>query len=106
MIDSQSFSDLSQLESLVSADNALIVISNEMFRGMVSLEKSNLDHNKLEEIPHGLFSNLNILELSLRYNNLTANKSETFSDLTNLKLLDIGFNKLVAIEAGSFDVLN
>ncbi|XP_028981782.1 chaoptin-like [Diachasma alloeum] len=131
------FDMLASLATLDLSWNKLIKLPQYLFvarsdRGFVgnsmNLERLNLSHNELSEIPQRVFQNLTslvVLKLDnnklldipdlcnlkkLREVNLSGNafydiNQQTFCNLTNLKYIDLSHNEIADIRHGVFDTL-
>ena len=81
-------------------------IASETFKGLVHLQKLDLQGNNIEKIEDGAFRILPKLEiLDLSRNALTKIDRETLAGLVSLKRLRLADNNVNAIDANSFDNL-
>jgi Leucine-rich repeat (LRR) protein len=77
------------------------------FRGLVKLKVlSALGGGDLQEIPEGLFQDLqNLEELGFDFSSLQSLPAHAFQGLSALKKIDLSYGKLRHIEAGTFKAL-
>ena len=127
-IQPESFSKLNKLETLNLLYNHITVIEKASLRGLTGLEKLDLSKNQIESIEALSFKDLtNLTELHLEYNNLSTLDLGVFASLKNIKRinvehnelrevngdtlidfpirqmqLDLGYNKLGTLKAGTF----
>lgn len=104
-----SLQGLSNLKRLDLANNELVALPPRFFQPVLStLEDLYLQNNSISVLPPGLFHGLRRLgELDLSHNEITSHwvGPETFSDLTSLRHLDLSYNKMSRIDAGTFKSL-
>ncbi len=89
-----------------SQNNEFPKIDNEMFRGMINLDKLWLYDCKIENIDENTFADLKVLSLlSLQKNKIKTFRVNTFSNLENLKELFLYENEIKELPAGFFEIL-
>ena len=89
----ESFSKLNKLEVLVLSENRIKEIHRGSLRGLSNLKHLNLTVNDLDKIEAGSFKDLTALEiLDLKFNFIT--ELESFADLKNIKKIFLGCNEL------------
>ncbi|XP_059195236.1 toll-like receptor 21 [Centropristis striata] len=101
IIDGFAFRNLHQLKTLDLSFNKISKLHPLVFKGLQNLTFLSLANNTLEQLPKGIFSDLSNLDtLILNHNNLTnfTGIVESVSHLTNLKELDLCFNKLTSLD--------
>uniref|UniRef100_A0ABM5EZU1 Vasorin n=1 Tax=Pogona vitticeps TaxID=103695 RepID=A0ABM5EZU1_9SAUR len=98
------FQPLPGLRNLDLSSNQLRRITNESFRGLHQLERLYLHRNQIQHIHPAAFEALpNLLELKLQANQLQAVPP---LHLPALLLLDLSWNRIGALEPGTFQVPN
>lgn len=83
------------ITSLILHHNHIVMNSSDIqaLRRYSKLKKLDLSYNLISELPGGAFSALSSLEiLSLRGNKLQTIRNETFTDLKELRTLDLAEN--------------
>ncbi len=81
------------LEHLLLQDNALATLPENLFAGLVNLQRLRLDDNDLTTLPKNLFAGLvNLQWLRLDDNDLTALPEGTFTGLSSLRSLQLHDN--------------
>jgi Leucine-rich repeat (LRR) protein len=125
-IEPMSFSNNKKLNYMDISNNKLKSICKTMFVGLIKLEKLYLNENEITEIEGNTFEdNRDLKEISLDLNGLselrflncltslgslsiqqnykqTVLKNQSFSGLTKLLTLKLGFNSISIIESGAF----
>lgn len=92
---------LSSIRTLVLSHNEIENI--ESLTKLTSLRKLSLSHNNLRTIPETLSKLVSLSELRVAHNRLTALPSrETLRQLKELRILDLGHNKLDVLDPLSF----
>ena len=95
------------LEHLLLQDNALATLPEELFAGLVNLQRLRLDDNDLTTLPEGVFDDLGSLtELWLNDNDLTTLPENLFAGLVNLQWLRLNNNDLTTLPEGTFSGLS
>lgn len=82
-------------------NNDITSISEDAFKGLVSLETLKIEHNRLNEIPD-VGPLINLTSLSLHHNEIHSLNMVFLQKLTGLRNLDLNHNRLVDIPIGSF----
>ena len=75
------------------------------FDCLTSLETLLLYSNELSVLPDGIFDDLPLRSLNIRWNELSRLDEDVFEGLTNLEHLNIGSNNLSSLPRGVFDDL-
>ncbi|XP_068620535.1 leucine-rich repeat-containing protein 15-like [Battus philenor] len=123
-IESNSFKYYAKSISIDISGNEITTINNDAFRNFASLLYLNISNNKIQnlypkslyttpdsalsvldlsnnllvEINSGVFNHLPPLEnLNLSYNSIEVLESNCFNQATNLKVLDLSYNKIISI---------
>ncbi len=94
-----------QCKILSLAYNQIHSLQPRALQQMYSLVELHLDHNFLDELPDGIFEDINpgsptLTHLYLQNNRLTTLNVGMFSRVTSLTYLDLQGNPLVAISEG------
>ena len=107
IIDSEAFSNLTNLVDLKLNDNLIEKIDHGTFSALTHLQTLNLSKNKIESLEENIFSNLNNLtNLDLSYNQLSKLKPKSFLGLSNLEALDLSKNKLTDFDIFILDYIS
>ncbi|XP_067427054.1 chondroadherin-like protein [Thunnus thynnus] len=86
---------LGRVVSLNLAHNKIDILYQESFDGLSSLKELHLDHNRVEEIQPGAFTQLGFLNmLALTHNQLVYIPNMAFQGLQNIKWLRLSHNSL------------
>ncbi|XP_028281254.1 toll-like receptor 21 [Parambassis ranga] len=96
------FHNLHYLKSLNLSFNYISELNSSLFDGLHNLTFLSLTSNKLKQLPEGIFYPLlNLDTLIIRQNVLTdySGIAKSVSNLTNLKTLDLCFNKLTSLHS-------
>uniref|UniRef100_A0A3P9KHR6 Leucine rich repeat containing 32 n=2 Tax=Oryzias latipes TaxID=8090 RepID=A0A3P9KHR6_ORYLA len=94
--------DSPSLESVSLSDNSITKVTQDTFRGLLSLKKINLHNNVILEIEDGAFDFLqNLTELDLSKNSITCIKD---FNLNTLKVLNLSKNSLEDFQSTSPDI--
>ena len=105
-IDSNTFKNLTKLETLWLQDNAIEEIDVRLFETLSNLKELELYNNKLKRIDSNTFKNLTKLEkLYLNNNEIEEIDVRLFESLSNLKVLYLYNNKLKEIDRKCFESL-
>ncbi|XP_064622151.1 leucine-rich repeats and immunoglobulin-like domains protein 1 isoform X3 [Lineus longissimus] len=101
------FKNMTNLEQLTLERCRISYIHKDAFIGIEkSLVELNLRGNMLGSVPKESLRNLTkVKKLVLGQNKITMVKSNTFAKLTNLKDLDLSQNKILGLELKAFDGL-
>ena len=90
-----SFSKLNKLESLWIMYNDIPVIHKDSLRGMTGLEVLRLIDNRIQTIKAGSFKDLtNLTDLQMDYNKINKLDLGVFADLKNIKIMMLDHNEL------------
>lgn len=96
-LDSDTFKNLKELIILNLANNEIASLPYGLFQDLTKLEELHLENNIITHLNVGIFSPLK----SLNYLNISSNRIDTFilwdstfSNMINLRYLDLRFNKL------------
>ena len=104
-----SLQGLTSLKRLDLSNNELVALPPRFLQPVVgSLEDLFLQNNSLSVLPPGLFQGMKkLIELDLSHNEITSHwvGPDTFSDLLNLRQLDLSFNRMSRVDAGTFKPL-
>lgn len=100
----ETFSNLNSLEMLILSKNKLQYLNKNTFKGLSNLSKLDLSKNQIETIEPDTFSNLNeIMFLYLKYNRLSTLSADIFlKDMINLTDLELEQNNLTALSESLF----
>ncbi|XP_018015030.1 toll-like receptor Tollo [Hyalella azteca] len=90
----RSFKDLQQLTVLNLANNEIETISKEVFKYLAMLRVLNLSQNKIRTIENGAFDHNHNLKAIRVDDNVLTNVHGLFSDLSQLKWLNLSKNHL------------
>ena len=102
-IESNTFSNSSQLVNLRLEKNKLTIILSGVFSDLKKLQVLELWSNSLQNLDATMFAGLNNLrKLFLNENKLVSIAADTFKSMPNLKILDLSYNKLTAIDSSIF----
>ena len=102
-----SFSNMSNLTTLILSENSLSHLDSDLFKPLVRLTKLSLDRNKLTNIHADTFKWLSSLEsLMLSCNRISCIEPCVFASLANLNELYLDNNKLTKLLAGTFTGLS
>ncbi|KAK6631872.1 hypothetical protein RUM43_013938 [Polyplax serrata] len=105
-VEENAFLPLYNLHTLNLAENRLHNIDSHLFNGLYVLSKLTLSRNKIVSIDQQAFRNCSDLkELDLSSNSL-AEVPEALRELSFLKTLDLGENKISGFRNGSFKGLS
>ncbi|XP_067140725.1 carboxypeptidase N subunit 2-like [Centruroides vittatus] len=90
------FRDLTQLEYLDLEENRIKNLPSEMLKGLFNLRTFSIAKNReLSQIPSGFFKKMhNLTELSAWSCSFSSLEDDVFSDLINLKHVDLDFNQI------------
>ncbi|XP_075227517.1 toll-like receptor Tollo [Lycorma delicatula] len=101
-----SFNTLNNLHALTLSHNKLIKIESNQFSGLYVLNQLFLDHNRVEDVAQRAFENCsNLHDLGLGGNLLTS-VPDAVRQLTFLKTLDLGENKIKQVYNYTFQGLD
>lgn len=94
------FDGLDSLTTLSLSHNQLSSIDDDIFEwNPLKLKRLYLDNNRFEHIQHFLFYDLvELEEISLKNNSLFVVHPHAFTELENLKMLDLSANNLVTFQ--------
>ena len=88
-------------------NDVLAALPEELFVGLVNLQRLRLDGNALITLPEELFADLvDLQQLRLNGNDLTALPEELFANLVDLRRLRLDGNDLTALPPGTFSGLS
>ncbi|XP_046584138.1 slit homolog 1 protein-like [Haliotis rubra] len=95
-------SHLTALTELSLGNNNIQTIQPDTFAGLSSLETLNLNSNKLTALPPGLFEGLGNLSSILITNNKIVSIEGAFQNLSNVKRMDLGNNRIDELTDNTF----
>nr|CAD7203499.1 unnamed protein product [Timema douglasi] len=107
-INTQLYNLLSDMTHLDMGDNEFKYIASDEFRDLRRLEVLHLDGNQLPVVLEKTFSypgsdgHINLHTINLARNRLAKVTATAFANLTQLKNLDLGYNKLDRLETMTF----
>ena len=97
------FSGCRNLFSLALDHNKISEIPEGVFNGLTKLDILKLHENHISDIAPGVFKDMRILKtLTLYHNYITELPQGLFSPLTALRQLNIGFNNIQSLPSGTF----
>lgn len=99
------FKKLVALHSIDVSNNRLSSIPPAFFNTMKDLRSINLQDNNIDKIPPNMFNDEhtpNLVNLTLSFNSIGTIETQTFADLSRLRLLDLEDNKITQIAKGAF----
>ncbi|KAF5308035.1 hypothetical protein FQR65_LT06409 [Abscondita terminalis] len=100
-VEAYSFDGLTQLTYIKLYKNQLKVIRRDAFANLFKPIKIDLQHNSIENIGHGLFTNSTVININLSHNKLTNLQIDALN-LPTLEKLSVKHNDISYIAAGSF----
>lgn len=112
VIDSRSFVEMKNLKCLTLEGNKITNLKDETFQNLHSLRWLNLAFNSLVSLNFDAFDyvgSLSFMKLDLSHNKirrLSSNKTSRYSSNSNIRHLDLSYNKISEITAGFFDPVN
>lgn len=105
-IPSGAFSEMKRLRRIDLSNNQISKIDSDAFSGLLFLNSLVLYGNKIEELPHGVFNGLSSLQLLLlNANRIKCVRKDAFKDLFNLNLLSLYDNQILSLANGTFNPL-
>lgn len=102
-VKSEHFADMGGLINIFLEGNALKKLSEDTFNHLPKLKVLNLNRNKIDELPKGIFAKNGFIEEIFIVENSLTTIENLFDSLQNLKVLNLNDNKIAVLAETTFD---
>lgn len=102
MVLTNAFSNLGNVQYIYLQGNEIFNVSEDAFNGLHLVYELHLEENKLKELTPGFLRGLEANSVTLNENLIEELKSDVFTGVLNILVLDLSFNKISLLHSNSF----